>query len=127
MATAALLVLAGTAANGLAMLGLLGAFSDAAWTDAPLVIGAASLAGVAGIVIAIAPSGLGVREGALVALLATRFPPEAVLFSALWLRLIQLAVDLALASVGGGHLVVRGFRSSRTGTPLADRSLESAG
>lgn len=85
--------------NGLAMLALLQAVAGAGWRDAALATGALSLAGVLGIIIVVAPAGLGVRDGALTGLLATRFAVESATIAAVLLRTLTVVSDLLLFAV----------------------------
>jgi len=85
--------------NGAAMLMVMIAVSDASIGDFALVTGALSLAGVAGILVVLAPAGLGVRDGALTGLLAARFSVEAAAVAAVLVRLLMIVADLALVAV----------------------------
>jgi uncharacterized membrane protein YbhN (UPF0104 family) len=96
IATAALLTAANQALNGAAMLIVLTAVTDAGPRDLLLATGALSLAGVAGILVVLAPAGLGVREGALTGLLATRFAVDAAALASVLVRAVMIISDLAL-------------------------------
>ena len=65
--------------------------------DDPLAVaGAASVAWAAGLVVVIAPGGLGVREVAYVALLAPALPGGEAAAAAVTLRLVTIAAELAV-------------------------------
>jgi len=71
------------------------------WFDAGADAGAAEviwfvLAYVAGLVVGVTPAGLGVREGLLVAGLATRYPPGTAIAFALTSRVLMTIVELAM-------------------------------
>jgi uncharacterized membrane protein YbhN (UPF0104 family) len=70
--------------------------SPALW---PLVIASVALATVAGFVVALAPGGLGVREGVLMATLAPAVGEDAAVVSALALRLTWVGAELAAGAV----------------------------
>jgi uncharacterized membrane protein YbhN (UPF0104 family) len=79
------------------------------WHDVALVAGAAAVAWAAGLVVIIAPSGLGARELAYVALLEGALPRAEASAGAVTLRLVTVAVELVvLVAVG---------RPSRGGAP----------
>jgi len=99
MLVAVALVFASQAANALALLAILHAAGAAAWSDAPLVAAASSVAGVAGMVVVLAPAGLGVRDGAMAALLASRFVVQTATLAAVALRLLTVIADLVLTAV----------------------------
>ena len=78
-----------------------------------LAVGAYNLAGVIGIVVLFVPSGLGVREAALVALLSGALPPEQALLAAGLARVVATVADLTAPAL---QLVVdlgRRLRSTR--------------
>lgn len=68
----------------------------------PAIFGYA-LAAAAGMVVVIAPAGVGVREAVLVYLLAGHLPQSAPLVAALLSRFVLLACDLAAAALGWGY------------------------
>lgn len=68
--------------------------------DGALICGAYSLAWIVGFLIPGAPGGLGIRESALVLLLAGTFPREVVLLIALLARLASVAADVLAFIVG---------------------------
>lgn len=65
--------------------------------DVPVVLALAaySIAGVAGLLAVGVPSGLGVREGVVVAILGAAVSPEAALAGAVLVRLVAVVVDFA--------------------------------
>ena len=71
------------------------------WHDVALVAGAAAVAWAAGLVVIIAPSGLGARELAYVALLEGAFPRGDASAGAVTLRLVTIAVELVVLVVVG--------------------------
>jgi hypothetical protein len=112
LAVAAALITATQLINGLGMLALLHATADAGWRDAALAAGALSLAGVLGIIIVLAPAGLGVRDGALTGLLTARFAVESATLAAVLLRTLTVISDLLLCAtalvcdlLSGGHVL----------------------
>jgi len=70
----------------------------ATWRAAALVTGGYAVAWLAGLVVVVAPVGVGVRDGALVVVLATALPLASAIVVALVARLVLVCVDLALAS-----------------------------
>lgn len=68
--------------------------------DGALICGAYSLAWIIGFLIPGAPGGLGIRESALVLLLAGAFPREVVLLVALLARLASVGADVLAFIVG---------------------------
>ena len=68
--------------------------------DCALICGAYSLAWIIGFLIPGAPGGLGVRESALVLLLADTFPRDAVLLIALLTRLASVGADVLAFIIG---------------------------
>jgi uncharacterized membrane protein YbhN (UPF0104 family) len=89
LAYAAAAVLAQTAVSG--------------WEDPLAVAGAAAVAWGAGLVVVIAPGGLGVRELVYVALLAGTVPSAEAGVAAVTLRLVTVAAELAVLLVAGRH------------------------
>lgn len=69
--------------------------------DVPLVAGAASLAWAAGLVVVIAPSGIGVRELVYVELMASSLPHAQLAAGAVALRLVSILAELAVLLVAG--------------------------
>jgi hypothetical protein len=96
IALSAVLVVSNQLLNGLALWLVLDVVAGAALTDWMLITGALSLAGAAGILIVLVPAGLGVRDGALTALLAPRYAVEAAALASVMLRLCNVVADLAL-------------------------------
>ncbi|HEX8347852.1 MAG TPA: lysylphosphatidylglycerol synthase domain-containing protein [Actinoplanes sp.] len=70
----------------------------ATWRAAALVTGGYAVAWLAGLVVVVAPVGVGVRDGALVVVLATALPLASAIVVALVARLVLLCVDVALAT-----------------------------
>ena len=64
-----------------------------------LVIGSYSLAGVIGIMAIIVPSGLGVKEGVITALLSTIIPTPIAIQLAILSRIVTILVDILLALI----------------------------
>lgn len=87
------------ALNGIALWVILRAVGGASIDDVFLATGALSLAGVAGILVVLVPAGLGVRDGALTALLASRFTVEVAALAAVMLRLLTVVADLLLFAI----------------------------
>jgi glycosyltransferase 2 family protein len=77
----------------------------------PLAVGAFAIAWCAGPIVMIAPAGAGVRELALVALLAPVLDPAAALVVALVSRLFLTIADLVLA--GTSALIAGSLRAER--------------
>jgi uncharacterized membrane protein YbhN (UPF0104 family) len=65
------------------------------------VAGAAAIAWAAGLVVVIAPSGVGVREVVYVALLAGTFPKAQLVAAAVTMRLIMIVAELAVLLIAG--------------------------
>jgi uncharacterized membrane protein YbhN (UPF0104 family) len=87
----------------------------------PLAVGAFAIAWCAGPIVMIAPAGAGVRELALVALLAPVLDPAAALVVALVSRLFLTIADLALAGMSAliaGPLSVEGISVRRRATSM---------
>jgi hypothetical protein len=120
IATAALLTATNQILNGAAMLIVLTTVTDAGPRDLLLATGALSLAGVAGILVVLAPAGLGVREGALIGLLATRFAVDAAALASVVVRAVMIVSDLALVLLAlvidvasGAGVIASVFRRER--------------
>jgi hypothetical protein len=120
IATAALLTATNQILNGAAMLIVLTTVTDAGPRDLLLATGALSLAGVAGILVVLAPAGLGVREGALSGLLATRFAVDAAALASVVVRAVMIVSDLALVLLAlvidvasGAGVIASVFRRER--------------
>lgn len=73
---------------------------DAGFSDFLLIAGAYSLAWIVGFVVPGVPGGLGIRESALVLLLAGSYPKDTVLMLALLARLASVAADLVMLVIG---------------------------
>ena len=69
--------------------------------DILLVAGAASLAWAAGLVVVIAPSGIGVRELVYVELMASSLPHAQLAAGAVALRLVSIAAELVILLAAG--------------------------
>ncbi|HZB77231.1 MAG TPA: hypothetical protein VE526_13460 [Solirubrobacteraceae bacterium] len=69
--------------------------------DVPLVAGAALLAWAAGLVVVIAPSGIGVRELVYVELMASSLPAAELAAGAVALRLVSILAELGVLLVAG--------------------------
>ncbi|HEX5479980.1 MAG TPA: lysylphosphatidylglycerol synthase domain-containing protein [Dehalococcoidia bacterium] len=123
LAAASVFIALNQLTNGIALLIILRATAGAGWSDLPLVTAAQSLAGVAGLLVVIAPAGFGVRDGALAALLATRVAVGAAALAAIVMRLVSICADVILVTAAlafdwaTGGQVVRGFLRGRTPAP----------
>ena len=84
-----------------------------------LAIGAYNLAGVIGTVVLFVPSGLGVREAALTALLSSVLAPEQALLAAGLARAVATLADVCVPSL---LLVFDGARSIRVALPGLNRA-----
>jgi uncharacterized membrane protein YbhN (UPF0104 family) len=130
-AVAALLTAGTQLVNGLALFAVLQSISAVSPSDVLFCIGVTSLAGVAGMIVVIAPAGLGVRDGVLVTLLSARIPLEFAALAAVFLRALSLVADLALAGaalitdVVASQHVASGAFSLRT--PADPAAVEHAG
>jgi hypothetical protein len=82
-----------------------------------LSLGAYALAWSAGFLFLVAPAGAGVREGALVLLLAASLSTEQALGVALLVRLLTTVADVGWGLVAVGTVVTRGKRGQDSGTP----------
>jgi uncharacterized membrane protein YbhN (UPF0104 family) len=71
------------------------------WQDPLTVAGAAALAWGAGLVVVIAPGGIGVRELVYTELLAGSLPRGEAVAGALTFRLVTIAAELAVLVVAG--------------------------
>lgn len=123
---AASLILVNQILNGFALLLMMRVVTDAGVGDVLLITGALSLAGIAGVVVAVAPAGLGVRDGVLAALLTTRFVADAAALSAVMLRVLTVVADLVLVVAAMaidlcvGHGVMKGaVRGSWSGNAMS--------
>ncbi len=67
--------------------------------DMPVLVAASALATVGGFVVAIAPGGLGIREGILIVALKPTLGPDGSVVAALALRLSWVAAELIAAAV----------------------------
>lgn len=77
----------------------------------PYVAAASLLAGSIGSLVLIAPSGLGVREGLLIALLAPVMPTEIAVVSVVFLRLWSVTMDLSYYGLATTTVRLAGRRS----------------
>src|SRR3954469_10302415 len=82
------------------------------WHDLPMVAGAACLSWAAGLVVVIAPSGVGAREWVYVELLKGPFVHADLVAGALTLRVVTIVAELAVLIVAG--------RPPRSGDPDSD-------
>ncbi len=73
---------------------VLSAYPDVAISDAPFIIGSASLASAISMLAVFAPGGLGVREATLGLLLAVVMPPAIAVVIVIVLRLWSIVVDV---------------------------------
>ncbi len=87
---------------GLHFLVLVRALGGDSGAVVPSVFGYA-LAAAVGMIVVIAPAGVGVREGVLVYLLADHLPQSAPLVAAILSRFVLLACDLVAAALGWGY------------------------
>ncbi len=95
-------------ASGLALFVVLGAMAPLAIEHAPFVVGASAIAWVIGYLSLLTPSGLGVREAALTALLAQILPlPAAVVGSLVY----RLALTLGEVVAAGAALLYGRLRT----------------
>jgi uncharacterized membrane protein YbhN (UPF0104 family) len=93
--------------NGLAFYLVLRAVTDASISPL-LAVGAFNLAGCAGVAVIFVPSGLGVREAVIVAIVGAASTPEAALLAAGMTRAISIVADLVpLVGVGAYQLATR--------------------
>jgi hypothetical protein len=119
LVTAAGLTFVAQCLAGIALLAVLSSVTTVHATDAPLVSGALSLGGVAGMFAVFAPAGLGVREGAVASALSLRFSLETAALAALLLRGISVLVDVTLFGAAVAYDTLRR-------DPLAGRVLGRA-
>jgi len=124
---AAALVAANQLVNGLGLLVLMHSVAGMSWSGAVLCTGALALAGVAGMLVVVAPAGFGVRDGVLTALLATRVAVDGAASGAVLMRVVTLFADLALVllalafdALTSGGVARRIARGARHGTPAGD-------
>lgn len=83
---------------------------DAGWRDLALSIGAFCLAAVLGMLVVVAPAGLGARDGSLAGLMATTLTVEAATVAALAARIWSALVDVALVGGAAAYDYVSGQR-----------------
>lgn len=93
---------------GLALFTVLWGLAPVTWSQMLLVVGAAALAWAVGYLSFLTPSGLGVREALLVALLSQMYPLPVAIIASLLFRLVStlgelLAVGVALGSARLGQ------------------------
>ncbi len=119
LVVAAALTVANQLLNGVALMALLSVVADTAWDDAMLVIGALSVSGVLGIVLFVAPAGLGVRDGALTTLLAPRVALESAALAAVLLRVATIVADALLVGAALAWDRTPGHRSASRNTAPA--------
>jgi glycosyltransferase 2 family protein len=76
-----------------------------------LTMGAYSLAGAAGVLVLFVPSGMGVREAVIVAIMSTALPAESVLFAAGLTRAVSVIGDLVpVCAIGSYEAAGRALR-----------------
>lgn len=129
LTTSAILVVANQLLNGVALWIVLDVVAGASVRDVMLVVGATSLAGAAGMFVVLVPAGLGVRDGALAALLASRFTMEVAALASVTFRLLAVVADLALFAVALAVDVAAGWRvalGALRGEPTQPAILEPA-
>jgi uncharacterized membrane protein YbhN (UPF0104 family) len=124
---AAAITLASAVSNGLAFAVLLSAFADLTPQEM-LVAGIAfNLAGAAGVAAVPVPSGIGVREAVLIALLHAIVPIEIATAAAVTARALAIMLDLVLGSAGAARIAFTARRSrpapapSYSPSPLSSR------
>lgn len=105
--SAALLGVAG-AWNGVAFGLTLAAFEPLSAREFLIAGAVFNLAGAAGVAAVVVPSGLGVREAVIVALLQYIVPVETAIAAALVARVLSLPLDLAFGAAGGAWLAATG-------------------
>jgi glycosyltransferase 2 family protein len=128
LALASGFVAANQVLNGVLLLALISVVAGLSPADALLVIGAFSLAGALGLLIVLAPAGLGVRDGSLATLLAIRFTVEAAAVATVLVRAVTVVSDLLLAAVAlafdrlsGQHVALRAIAGRRGGSATISR------
>jgi uncharacterized membrane protein YbhN (UPF0104 family) len=99
MVTSVAFVIAGQALMVAGVAATAFAFTDLAAVDVLTIAAAVSLSGVAGVLVVLAPAGLGVRDGALAAMLAAIMPIEAAASVAVAYRALNIASDVLLAGI----------------------------
>lgn len=109
IATSSILVILNQLINGLALWLVLDVVAGASPGDWMLVTGALSLAGAAGMFVVLVPAGLGVRDGTLTALLASKYTVEAAALASVMLRLCTVVADVALFVVALGVDLAAGW------------------
>lgn len=113
VARGAFVALCSTASNGAAFVLLLAVFQDLTLRDAAIAWAAFNLAGAAGIAAVPVPSGIGVREAVLVALMHGVAPLEVTLAAAMLARLVTLPLDLGAGMSGAAWLAYRARQRDR--------------
>lgn len=86
--TCLVLYIAAKLCSGFALLTLVGSLATVSLTAVPFILGAAALAWAVGFLSFVTPSGLGVREAVLVALLVQQYPLPIALAASLLFRLV---------------------------------------
>lgn len=89
--------------SGLALFTVLWGLTPISLTHVPLVIGAAALAWAVGYLSFLTPSGLGVREALLVALLAQLYPLPVAIVSSLLFRLVATLGEVLAVALAWGY------------------------
>jgi glycosyltransferase 2 family protein len=103
-----------TVASGLALFVILGALAPVELGQAPFMIGAAAIAWAVGYLSLLTPSGLGVREAALAAILAQALPlPAAVAGSLIY----RIALTLGELVAAGAALLAGQLSAEPEGAP----------
>lgn len=77
-----------------------------------------AVAGLGGMLAFLLPSGIGVREGIMIAALSTSLPPTDAALAAVAARLIVTAGEFVLAAAGGAALLLGGKTSGAVGVGL---------
>lgn len=102
------------ALNGLAFSILLAAFEPIAVREAIAAVAIFNLAGAAGLAAIPVPSGIGVREAVLFALLAMIVPPDVAVASSLMVRAISVMLDLGFGAAGLLAIALRAPSAQRS-------------
>jgi uncharacterized membrane protein YbhN (UPF0104 family) len=105
---------------GVAFFLILRVYSAGDPRDLALAVGAFTIAGVTGVLVPLVPSGLGVREATLVALLSTSVSPAAAVLAAMTARAVALLADLLAPGIATGLSL--GQRDVETGALAEERT-----
>jgi uncharacterized membrane protein YbhN (UPF0104 family) len=115
---ASAVTLIAAALNGVAFALLLAAFDGLNGRELLVAAAAFNLAGAAGVAAVPVPSGIGVREAVLIALLQTIVPLEVATAAAILARAGGIAIDLVFGAAGAAFFALRA-RSGRRGVPAS--------